>query len=101
MGELRAEADVLVARAYNCSEDDLRLMLDDFPLLDRGQTALLGELSSTMTKDFLLSTWLTKARGDDQHNAERVKSARQLGAIPYVSSEFANSIKEKLNEAVQ
>ncbi len=101
MGELRAEADVLVARAYNCSEDDLRLMLDDFPLLDRGQTALLGELSSTMTKDFLLSTWLTKARGDDQHNAERVKSARQLGAIPYVSSEFANSIKEKFNEAVQ
>ncbi|SNS82346.1 Eco57I restriction-modification methylase domain-containing protein [Antarctobacter heliothermus] len=101
IAELRAEADVLVARAYSCSHDDLRLMLGDFPLLDRGQPALPSELSSTITEDFLLSTWLKKTRGDDQYNAKRVESALQLGAMPYVSSEFSDSIKEKLNEAAQ
>jgi len=98
IAELRCEADVLVARAYGCSEDDLRLMLRDFPLLDRGQPAIQGETSSTITEDVLLSAWLRNAEAGNEQIAQRVERARKLGAIPYVSSEFVSSIQEKSNE---
>lgn len=98
IAELRCEADVLVARAYGCSEDDLRLMLRDFPLLDRGQPAIQGETSSTITEDVLLSAWLRNAETGNEQTAQRVERARKLGAIPYVSSEFVSSIQEKSNE---
>lgn len=101
IAELRCEADVLVARAYGCSEDDVRLMLRDFPLLDRGQPPLPGEMSSTVTQDFLLLTWLKKTRGEVTQYAQRVEAVRKLGAVPYVSSEFANSIHEKFNEVAR
>ena len=101
IAELRCEADVLVARAYGCSEDDVRLMLRDFPLLDRGQPPLPGEMSSTVTQDFLLLTWLKKARGEVTQYAQRVEAVRKLGAVPYVSSELANSIHEKFNEVAR
>lgn len=101
IAELRSEADVLVARAYGCSEDDLRLMLRDFPLLDRGQPALQGETSSTITKDLLLSTWLRHAQRESAQSARNVEAARQLGAMPYVSSEFVGSIQEISNEVAR
>lgn len=93
MAELRCEADVLAARAYGCSGDDLRLMLQDFPLLDRGQPAIQGEKSSTVTKDLLLSAWLRNARAGSDEYGRRIERARQLGAVPYVSTEFAIGLK--------
>lgn len=93
MAELRCEADVLVARAYGCSGDDLRLMLQDFPLLDRGQPAIQGEKSSTVTKDVLFSAWLRNARAGSDEYGRRIERARQLGAVPYVSTEFAIGLK--------
>lgn len=101
IAELRCEADVLVAKAYGCLEEDVRLMLGDFPLLDRGQAPLPGELSSTVTKDLLLATWRRKARGGSKQHEKRLEEARKLGAAPYVSSEFANSIQDKSNEVAQ
>lgn len=92
---LRAEADVLVARAFGCTEGDLHLVLRDFPLLDRGQPTLQGETTSTTTKDLVLATWLKKAQTGYEEHIQRVESARQAGATPYVSSEFAKSILNK------
>lgn len=89
VAELRAEADVIVATAYGCSGVDLRLMLRDFPLFDRGQPALRGERSSTITADFLLTRWMKRARMGGELNLKRVEEAREMGAVPYVSSEFA------------
>ena len=89
IAELRAEADILVARAYRCSIDDLMVMLRDFPLLDRGQPALPGDATSSITTDFLLSMWSrTKNKADS--SAKRFHAGRELGAIAYMSSEFAN-----------
>lgn len=93
IADLRAEADVLVATAYGCTEADLRLMLKDFPLLDRGQPSLPGEERSTVTADLLLSTWARRKRRQSEI-AERVSAAMQLGAIAYLSSEFAGTISE-------
>lgn len=98
IAELRCEADVLVARAYGCSGNDLRLILQDFPLLDRGQPAIKGETSSSITEDVLLSAWLRNTETGSEQSAMRVERARKLGAIPYVSSEFSDSIQEKSNE---
>ena len=88
---LRAEADILVAKAYGCSKQDMQLMLRDFPLLDRGQPALAGEDCSTITADLVLSMWKRTKNSDDPAR-ERVSQARALGAVAYVSSEFAKSV---------
>ena len=76
-------------------------MLRDFPLLDRGQPAIQGETSSTITEDVLLSAWLRNAEAGNEQIAQRVERARKLGAIPYVSSEFVSNIREKSNEVVR
>ena len=93
IAQCRAEIDVIVARAYGCTRGDLEIMLNDFPLLDRGQPALAGEAASTVTRDTLLLMWhRTQGEGsmkDDRALAGRVERARELGAMAYVSSEFA------------
>lgn len=88
MGELRAEADVLVAAAYGCTEADLLLMFEDFPLLDRGQPALKGEAASTVTRDVLLSAWARRRRRTASSWAVRAEAAREAGAVPYVPGEW-------------
>ena len=93
IARLRAEADLLVATAYGCGEDDLRLMLEDFPLLDRGQPPLSGEARSTVTNDLLLSTWAMRKREKEKKEPQRVSEAIELGAIAYLSSEFVSSFR--------
>ncbi|MDE2888331.1 MAG: N-6 DNA methylase [Gemmatimonadota bacterium] len=92
ISNLRAEADVLVANAYGCVSSDLRLMLRDFPLLDRRQPALVGEEKSTVTSDLLFHTWNRSIGESSSHEEERVSNAKALGAIGYLSSEFVASI---------
>lgn len=94
---LRAEADKLVAKAYGCSREDMKLMLHDFPLLDRGQPALPGEDTSTITADLVLSMW-GQAKGGNNPLLERVTQARALGAVAYVSSEFAHTLNTDIRE---
>ena len=96
---LRAEADVLVANSYGCNDEDLRLMLQDFPLLDRGQPSLPGEDRSTVTPDLLLGTWARRERPACGDVLRRVKIAKELGAIAYMSSESAATVKNHLRKA--
>ena len=91
IAQLRAEADALVANAYGCTEADLRLMLEDFPLLDRGQPPLAGENRSTVTHDLLLQTWAHRKKKKNKQASERVSDAVKVGAVAYVSSEFVSS----------
>ena len=96
---LRAEADSIVANAYGCDEADLRLMLEDFPLLDRGQPTLPNTPKSTVTTDLLLSTWRRKKRAAGEDALRRLRKAEKLGAIPYLSSEFLRSTQASVSEA--
>jgi len=98
---LRAEADVLVANAYGCTETDLRLMLEDFPLIDRGQLPLPGQNRSTVTADLLLTTWGRRKSCIDADEVMRLRQAKGSGAIAYLSSEFSASthaFKELVHE---
>jgi hypothetical protein len=88
-GELRAEIDAEVAVAYGLVLDDLRIMMADFPLLDRGQAPLEKEERSTITNDTLLAAAARRMREDSEPWASRAKRAYDLGARPYVPSEFA------------
>ncbi|PJN22391.1 restriction endonuclease [Kitasatospora sp. CB02891] len=84
----RAEIDVLAARAYGLGPDDLRLMFEDFALLDRGQTALDGEKRSTITRDLVLAQAYSGAAAKPW--ADRVTEAQRLGATAYVPADYAH-----------
>jgi hypothetical protein len=86
---LRAEIDVVVAIAYGLGFDDLRLMLDDFPLLDRGQPALPGEPQSTLTRDTFLAAAARRFKINVDPWTKRLRDARRIGAVAYVPSEFS------------
>ena len=99
IARLRAEADAIVANAYGCGEDDLQLMIDDFPLLDRGQPRLPDASKSTVTADLLVSTWRRHKRCGGGDALRRLREAEKLGAIPYLSSEFARSTQGGVSKA--
>lgn len=91
IGWLRTQIDIEVALAYGATLDDLTLMLDDFPLLDRAQASLPNEKRSTFTRDMLLaaaSKRLRSSRGPKQRWAKRVDAATLIGAYAYIPSEI-------------
>ena len=99
IARLRAEADAIIASAYGCNEDDLRMIIDDFPLLDRGQPRLPDSSKSTVTADLLVSTWRRQKTCDGGDALRRLREAEKLGAVPYLSSEFSGSIQVTLSRA--
>lgn len=87
MGELRAKADQLVLNALGLDADDLDLILEDFPLVDRAQPALPGEQISTITRDLILSQF--RDPEISSRARRRVESAAALGAVAYMPSQTA------------
>jgi hypothetical protein len=87
MARLRAEIDVEVAVAYGLLLSDMELVLSDFPLLDRGQPPLVGELRSTITRDLVLLTMAKRMRNPQPEWENRVRLAEERGAVAYVASE--------------
>jgi len=87
MGELRAKIDVAVAVAYGLALDEIELLLQNFPLLDRGQPRLPGEEFSTITKDLIRFAAAKRMRHAGKGTLERIKRSLALGAFPYVPAE--------------
>lgn len=87
----RAEIDALVLTAYGLGVADMRLMLEDFPLLDRGQPALPGEPRSTVTRDLLQGV----CDPSDTESESRHAHATGLGALAYVPEEFSETYRRK------
>lgn len=98
IGHLRAEADVLVARAYGLTSDELLKMLSDFPLLDRGQPTIKREATSMVTRDLVMATWFGDREARGKSWAARVELARKVGAAPYVPGEMV-SLATELRDA--
>lgn len=90
VGEWRAEIDARVLTGWGLDVPDLLQMLDDFPLLDRGQPPLPGERRATVTKDLALS-WAARLTGAPHGAGERIHAARTIGALPYTPSEYAEA----------
>ena len=89
VGQWRARSDALVAASWGLNCADLATMLGDFPLLDRGQPALLGEAHSTVTTDCVLAE-LADILDIAHPSASRRQNARDRGAIPYIPAEYVS-----------
>lgn len=89
MAQLRGEIDAEVAVAYGLDLKDMELVLQDFPILDRGQVGLPGEAKSTITRDSVLAAMAKRTGNRITVWSRRALEARALGAIAYVPSELA------------
>lgn len=89
MAQLRGDIDAEVAVAYGLDLKDMELVLQDFPILDRGQMELPGEAKSTITRDSVLAAMAKRTGSRSTIWARRVVEARALGAMAYVPSELA------------
>lgn len=95
MAEARAEIDVLSAAAYGLSTEDMHLIMEDFPLLDRLQPPINGEHRSTVTRDLLLSKceeYFDNKRG---FYCERYETARQNNAKAYIPTEMTKFVQQE------
>lgn len=84
----RARIDAIVAALFGLSPSDLEEVLDDFPLLDRGQPGLDGQ-PSTITRDLVISTYSRTIGERSALNERRVRAAEAQGAIAYVPGEVS------------
>lgn len=89
MAQLRGEIDAEVAVAYGLDLKDMDLVLQDFPILDRGQVALPGDTRSTITRDCVLAAMAKRTSSRSTVWMRRAEEARALGALAYVPSELA------------
>ena len=87
--QLRGEIDAEVAVAYGLDLKDMELVLQDFPILDRGQIALPGEKTSTITRDSVLAAVAKRTGTQSTFWLRRAMDARELGAVAYVPSELS------------
>lgn len=98
---LRGEIDAEVAVAYGLELSDMELVLQDFPILDRGQIAITGEIKSTITRDSVLAAMAKRTASASTAWRARVVEARALGAAAYVPSELALGGEEIKTKGVQ
>lgn len=90
MQRLRIEIDVAVAEAYGLSESDMRLIMKDFPLLDRKQP-LLSHSHNSVTVDLLFTAL------SDEKDAflKRIQNHHAIGATAYVPAEMVELTKRR------
>lgn len=101
MAQLRGEIDAEVAVAYGLDLKDMELVLQDFPILDRGQLGLPGEAKSTITRDSVLAAVAKRTGSRSTVWSRRAVEARALGAMAYVPSELALGGEEIEKEGAQ
>lgn len=101
MAQLRGEIDAEVAVAYGLDLKDMELVLQDFPILDRGQMGLHGEAKSTITRDSVLAAMAKRTGSGSTVWSRRAVEARTLGAMAYVPSEVALGGEEIEEEGTQ
>jgi hypothetical protein len=101
MAQLRGEIDAEVAVAYGLDLKDMELVLQDFPILDRGQMGLPGEAKSTITRDSVLDVMAKRTGSQSIVWSRRAVEAGASGAMAYVPSELALGGEEIEKEGSQ
>lgn len=88
MPKMRAEIDLLVAKAYKLSFEDMEIIMADFPILDRKQPAISGEEKSTITTDLVLSKAEQMWNTGSNFYSMRYKMGKDLNAKAYIPTEM-------------
>jgi hypothetical protein len=89
IARLRARMDALVAKAYGLGLDDLALIFEDFPLLDRGQPAIDDQPTSFVTRDLVMAEFCDLSGLDSGDWRQRILRSRRVGAVAYIPAEYA------------
>ncbi len=98
MSDIRSQIDYDVAELYGLTYSDMKLIMDDFPLLDRKQPPVFSEKQSTITRDLVLSKFCTNNNKLRDFYSKRIEEASRKGALAYIPSEMASQT-EKEREA--
>ena len=97
VANVRAKLEVLSAQLYSISHGDFDQIMCDFPQVDSSQPSLLGEVTSTVTRDLIVASgggWATPSKV--KHARERVLHARSLGAVPFIPNQHARAYRSIL-----
>lgn len=93
IAEQRAKIEQLVIQACGLSFSDVQLIFEDFPLVDRNQPPLAGEIYSTVTKDSVLAQMRNEPLSE--RAKARSSAARKMGAIPFVPAQVAGTVERE------
>jgi hypothetical protein len=94
--ELRAEIEVIVADAWNIDLDSMRLIFEDFPLLDGASQPIRGEPKSTVTRDLVLLRIAERegaAKRVREELAHRLDEAMLAGAVAFLPTQFGATMR--------
>lgn len=89
--ELRAEIEALVATLYQVNNEEMKMILLDFPIIDKMQPPIKGELVSTVTRDQVILHFLeisNKFKTEVRGLRKRILLHKSVGALPFVPSQF-------------
>ena len=92
MQDLRIKIEVAVAKAYGLSLEDIRLILQDFPLIDRKQPLRAAHAATTVTADLICAAF----EGEESNNTLYRMVAEEynkIGAKAYIPAEMRELTK--------
>lgn len=93
IGEVRARIDAVVAVAYGLTKHDIRIIQEDFLLVDKMQPPIDSDIKSTVTFDLIRASWEC-AQGNCAD--VRIKKAQAKGAVPYIPGEYARAFGDRV-----
>lgn len=86
---LRSEIDAEVATAYGLTLENMLLIFEDFPLIDRHQPTLPDEARSTITRDLVIHRFVKRNHLPETIHSQRAQEAFALGARSHIPSDFS------------
>lgn len=89
---LRSEIDAEVATAYGLTLENMMLIFEDFPLIDRHQPTLPGEARSTITQDLVIHRFVKRNHLPETIHSKRAQEAFALGARSHIPSDFSKGL---------
>lgn len=92
MQDLRIKIEVAVAKAYGLSLEDIRLILQDFPLIDRKQPLRAAHAATTVTADLICAAF---EREESNNTLYRMvaEEYNKIGAKAYIPAEMRELTK--------
>ena len=92
MQDLRIKIEVAVAKAYGLSIEDIRLILQDFPLIDRKQPSRATQSATTITSDLICAAFESSESNNTLYRIV-AEEYNKIGAKAYIPAEMRELTK--------
>lgn len=94
---LRMEIDILVAQTYGLDFADLKIILDDFPLLDKKQPSIDSEKKSSITKDLVLANYALGSEKEREKFKKRLIIEKRIKARAFIPTEMSHLCQKEIS----